>query len=147
MNCVDLECGGGLGSSAVKNYDEDNIRLSEDKEGYSCFSSSYSTANSSIHGSGSDSDSETESERVLDADRASSVVGSDCVVDIDKEVPEHTILTIFSGTEDRDCRICNLSLQDKEYGLALELGCSCKDDLAAVHQHCADTWFKIKGNK
>ncbi|KAD3066375.1 hypothetical protein R6Q59_019447 [Mikania micrantha] len=44
---------------------------------------------------------------------------------------------------DRDCRICHLSLVDD----AIELGCCCKNDLAAAHKHCAETWFKIKGNK
>ncbi|KAI3705085.1 hypothetical protein L1987_75317 [Smallanthus sonchifolius] len=52
---------------------------------------------------------------------------------------------------ERDCRICHLSLdltnQDSENGLPIELGCSCKDDLAAAHKHCAEAWFKIKGNK
>ncbi|XP_071707527.1 uncharacterized protein [Rutidosis leptorrhynchoides] len=55
---------------------------------------------------------------------------------------------------ERDCRICHLSLdftnnQDFENGngIPIELGCSCKDDLAAAHKHCAEAWFKIKGNK
>ncbi|XP_016475439.1 uncharacterized protein LOC107797090 [Nicotiana tabacum] len=47
---------------------------------------------------------------------------------------------------ERDCRICHLSLVS-ECEVAIELGCSCKDDLAAAHKHCAETWFKIKGNK
>nr|XP_009594318.1 uncharacterized protein LOC104090834 [Nicotiana tomentosiformis]XP_016502195.1 PREDICTED: uncharacterized protein LOC107820423 [Nicotiana tabacum] len=47
---------------------------------------------------------------------------------------------------ERDCRICHLSLVS-ECGIAIELGCSCKDDLATAHEHCAETWFKIKGNK
>ncbi|KAI3793270.1 hypothetical protein L1987_35886 [Smallanthus sonchifolius] len=52
---------------------------------------------------------------------------------------------------ERDCRICHLSIdltnQDSENGIPIELGCSCKDDLAAAHKHCAEAWFKIKGNK
>ncbi|KAI3519880.1 hypothetical protein L1887_09098 [Cichorium endivia] len=52
---------------------------------------------------------------------------------------------------ERDCRICHLSLdltnQESENGIPIELGCSCKDDLAAAHKHCAEAWFKIKGNK
>ena len=50
---------------------------------------------------------------------------------------------------ERDCRICHLSLESSSpsSGIAIELGCSCKDDLAAAHRHCAETWFKIKGNK
>ena len=51
--------------------------------------------------------------------------------------------------EERDCRICHLSLDaaNHETGIPIELGCSCKDDLAAAHKHCAEAWFKIKGNK
>ncbi|PSS23793.1 E3 ubiquitin-protein like [Actinidia chinensis var. chinensis] len=48
---------------------------------------------------------------------------------------------------ERDCRICHLSMESIESGVAIELGCSCKDDLAAAHKNCAETWFKIKGNK
>ncbi|PKA46097.1 hypothetical protein AXF42_Ash015388 [Apostasia shenzhenica] len=50
---------------------------------------------------------------------------------------------------ERDCRICHLSLeiQTQESGVPFVLGCSCKDDLAAAHKKCAETWFKIKGNK
>ncbi|KAL3622835.1 hypothetical protein CASFOL_031930 [Castilleja foliolosa] len=53
---------------------------------------------------------------------------------------------------ERECRICQLSLFSSSpdcssSGVAIQLGCSCKDDLAAAHQHCAETWFKIKGNK
>nr|GMD64397.1 uncharacterized protein LOC109163760 [Ipomoea batatas] len=31
-------------------------------------------------------------------------------------------------------------------GGAIELGCSCRGDLGTAHKHCAETWFKIKGN-
>ncbi|OAY78158.1 hypothetical protein ACMD2_11060 [Ananas comosus] len=50
---------------------------------------------------------------------------------------------------ERDCRICHLGLESAspESGLAIELGCSCKDDLGAAHRQCAETWFKIRGNK
>ncbi|CAN1173869.1 hypothetical protein LINPERHAP2_LOCUS30935 [Linum perenne] len=53
----------------------------------------------------------------------------------------------LSKVETRDCRICHLSLDEESGGLPIELGCSCKDDLAASHRHCAEAWFKIKGNK
>lgn len=48
----------------------------------------------------------------------------------------------------RDCRICHLRLvgEDGEHGSAIELGCSCKGDLAVAHKQCAETWFRIKGN-
>lgn len=56
---------------------------------------------------------------------------------------------VHLGETEKDCRICHLSLVScgNESGVAIELGCSCKDDLAAAHKHCAETWFKIKGNK
>lgn len=50
----------------------------------------------------------------------------------------------------RDCRICHLSFDagnQESGGVAMELGCSCKNDLAAAHKQCAEAWFKIKGNK
>ncbi|XP_010554899.1 PREDICTED: uncharacterized protein LOC104824487 [Tarenaya hassleriana] len=43
----------------------------------------------------------------------------------------------------RDCRICQLGAESG----GIELGCSCKDDLAIVHRQCAETWFKIKGDE
>ncbi|XP_059300574.1 uncharacterized protein LOC132052884 [Lycium ferocissimum] len=60
--------------------------------------------------------------------------------------------------EEKSCRICHLSLLkcggigdddqllEPSGGMAIELGCSCKGDLAAAHKQCAETWFKIKGN-
>lgn len=49
--------------------------------------------------------------------------------------------------DERECRICHLSLMESCCGVAIELKCNCKGDLAAAHQHCADTWFKIRGNR
>ncbi|XP_030521606.1 uncharacterized protein LOC115734809 [Rhodamnia argentea] len=56
---------------------------------------------------------------------------------------------VHLGKEERDCRICHLGLESNshESGVAIELGCACKDDLATAHKNCAETWFKIKGNK
>ncbi|CAN0854620.1 hypothetical protein LINGRAHAP2_LOCUS5958 [Linum grandiflorum] len=65
---------------------------------------------------------------------------SDCLSDLDLESGELS--------SSRDCRICHLGLlsNEQESGVAIELGCSCKGDLAAAHKKCAETWFKIKGN-
>ncbi|XP_031486636.1 uncharacterized protein LOC116255048 [Nymphaea colorata] len=62
------------------------------------------------------------------------------------EAPE---IKVHLAKVERDCRICHLSLEGgtQESGVAIELGCSCKDDLAAAHKQCAEAWFKIKGNK
>ncbi|KAH6827198.1 RING/FYVE/PHD zinc finger superfamily protein [Perilla frutescens var. hirtella] len=50
---------------------------------------------------------------------------------------------------EKDCRICHLSMDaaNQDSGIPIELGCSCKDDLAAAHKQCAEAWFKIKGDK
>ena len=29
----------------------------------------------------------------------------------------------------------------------IQLGCGCKDELGSVHAHCAEAWFKLKGNR
>lgn len=73
---------------------------------------------------------------------------SECSVEVDLEagVPQNKV---HLDKSDRDCRICHLSFDgtNQESGVPIELGCSCKDDLAAAHKHCAEAWFKIKGNK
>ncbi|KAK8542240.1 hypothetical protein V6N13_137185 [Hibiscus sabdariffa] len=63
-------------------------------------------------------------------------------VDLEAETKLHLAIV------ERDCRICHLSLDpsNQECDLPIELGCSCKDDLAAAHKQCAEAWFKIKGN-
>lgn len=143
MACHDLECGGGLDSSVANYDDEESICFSEIEEG-SCYSQFYSTADGSMDGYNFGS----EIDEVLDSRRVSSVAGSDCSVDVENGVHE---FKIFLERMEGDCRICHLSLRaeesDVESGVAIELGCSCKNDLAAAHQHCAEAWFKIKGNK
>jgi len=76
----------------------------------------------------------------------SSVSVSECCVDLDLKSVEDAVK--------RDCRICHLSMDMRnhdddqhESGTPIELGCSCKDDLAAAHKQCAEAWFKVKGNK
>ncbi|PIM97727.1 hypothetical protein CDL12_29801 [Handroanthus impetiginosus] len=117
-----------------------SVCFSDGEEG-SCNSQFYSTAD----GDGSFDDYISE----IESRRASSVsVASDCSVDIEKGgIVENKVCLrkVLEG----DCRICHLSLVSNSpgSGIAIELGCSCKDDLAAAHKHCAETWFKIKGNK
>ncbi|XP_057804602.1 uncharacterized protein LOC131019982 [Salvia miltiorrhiza] len=81
--------------------------------------------------------------------RRSSV--SECTVEIvDLEVEGGAGETkVHLGKIERDCRICHLSMDatNEDSGFPIELGCSCKDDLAAAHKQCAEAWFKIKGDK
>ncbi|KAK8620913.1 hypothetical protein V6N13_067371 [Hibiscus sabdariffa] len=67
-------------------------------------------------------------------ERGSSV--SPLEVDLEAETKLHL------ANVERDCRICHLSLDpsNQECYLPIELGCSCKDDLAAAHKQCAETW-------
>lgn len=46
------------------------------------------------------------------------------------------------------CRICHLS-SDRGMNASdiIQLGCDCKDELGSAHRHCAETWFKLKGNR
>ncbi|KAJ4849100.1 hypothetical protein Tsubulata_040765 [Turnera subulata] len=126
-----------------------------DADDGSCYSQFYSTAGGSYDDHSiscvSDADEEiVDGGGVLDEDdssrRASSA--SDCSVEvvIVSGVPE---IKVHLAKAERDCRICHLGLESNshESGIPIELGCSCKDDLAAAHKQCAETWFKIRGNK
>ncbi|XP_043697762.1 uncharacterized protein LOC122648616 [Telopea speciosissima] len=74
---------------------------------------------------------------------------SDCSVEIHLESGVPEIKVHLATKVEKDCRICHLSLDyvNHESGIPIELGCSCKEDLAAAHKQCAEAWFKIKGNK
>ncbi|KAJ6432572.1 hypothetical protein OIU84_019748 [Salix udensis] len=67
-------------------------------------------------------------------------------VDLEHGTPE---IKLHLAKVEMDCRICHLSFDEGslEAEVPIELGCSCKDDLAAAHKQCAEAWFKIKGNK
>ena len=53
----------------------------------------------------------------------------------------------------KHCRICSVSIDmtndntESDDFTLIELGCSCKNDLATAHKHCAEHWFWIKGDK
>lgn len=78
--------------------------------------------------------------------------GSDCysleAVDLESGVLELK-KKVHSSKVERICRICHLGFEGcglDSSGLPIDLGCSCKGDLGAAHKHCAETWFKIKGD-
>ncbi|KAL0728557.1 hypothetical protein Bca4012_024650 [Brassica carinata] len=93
----------------------------------------------------SSSREEEEDEIVKDEKRRSNVSVCSVEVDLELGLPEKAV---HLSQDEKDCRICHMSLDsvNLESGVPIELGCSCKDDLAAAHKHCAETWFKIKGN-
>ncbi|GLT43785.1 hypothetical protein SLA2020_177160 [Shorea laevis] len=92
------------------------------------------------------SSSSSDESRTEIKERGSSVSESSVEVDLESGVVE---AKVNLAKVERDCRICHLSLDatNQESGVPIELGCSCKDDLAAAHKQCAEAWFKIKGNK
>ncbi|KZV18539.1 hypothetical protein F511_21567 [Dorcoceras hygrometricum] len=133
MSDEDLECGGGV--SGEEEEEEDSV----------CFSDDYSTADGEAS-----YDEILEASGALESRKASLMADySDSPVDIDVESGGVGGKRADMRRIERDCRICHLSLVSRSPGLgvAIELGCCCKDDLAAAHRHCAETWFKIKGNK
>lgn len=144
MSHVDLEQGGAHRRSDASAGDA-SVCFSDAEEG-SCYSQFYSTTGGSYdeysHARGSDEEIDGGS----DSRRVSSV--SDCSVEvvIENGVPE---IKVHLAKVERDCRICHLGLvsDSHESGPPIELGCSCKNDLAAAHRQCAEAWFKIKGNK
>lgn len=125
-----------------------SVCFSDAEEGGSCYSQFYSTTGGSYD--------EYSFACVSDAAvsrRVSSVSSSsDCSVEIESEVGEVEIKVHMDSSKlegEKDCRICHLGLESNshESGIAIQLGCSCKDDLAVAHKQCAEAWFKIRGNK
>lgn len=66
-----------------------------------------------------------------------------CVIDIS---PNDNDLV---GENQRVCRICHLN--SKESGSnsteLMEIGCGCKGELGVAHLHCAEAWFRTRGNR
>ncbi|XP_074287243.1 uncharacterized protein LOC141612381 isoform X1 [Silene latifolia] len=118
---------------------------------------------SSVSGKYSDESTATSTADSASSSPSSSCYLSECSLDDDEfvdlelgadigdtavdtaEVVEGGKVSVDLSNMEKECRICHMSLL--ENGLAIELGCCCKDDLAVAHQHCANTWFKIRGNK
>lgn len=86
------------------------------------------------------------------AERARKSCVSECSLDDDVVDLEAGLAEITKASPDkgeRNCRICHLGLDSAaaESGAGIVLGCSCKADLSRAHKQCAETWFKIRGNK
>ncbi|XP_039019675.1 uncharacterized protein LOC120151226 [Hibiscus syriacus] len=80
-----------------------------------------------------------------------------CVLDINGSVGGQRRFKESSDGE-RICRICHLT-SEQSYECTdsmpntaaatdlIQLGCGCKDELGIAHSHCAEAWFKLKGNR
>ncbi|TYI87624.1 hypothetical protein E1A91_D04G148400v1 [Gossypium mustelinum] len=140
MSHIDLEQGTHRRDGSDVSSREASVCFSEADEG-SCYSQFYSTAGGSY-----DDYSFTEGE--IDGGASDPRRVSDCSVEAEIEGGVAEIKVHLAKVE-KDCRICHLGLESNshESGVPIELGCSCKDDLAAAHKLCAEAWFKIRGNK
>lgn len=104
---------------------------------------------SSVDGEGYSSTEQTSSEivNVIENEMESSVSEGCTKVNLVPDVNVH--LDVVKTC----CRICRISVDmtngnaESETTTPIELGCSCKNDLATAHKHCAERWFRIKGNK
>eukprot|EP00249_Psilotum_nudum_P011159 c22999_g1_i1 orf=244-1026(+) len=65
--------------------------------------------------------------------------------DLEKAVGEGYAKRIVDEGDEGECRVCHLGFDSETETIVL--GCDCKDDLSLAHRHCAEAWFKIKGNR
>lgn len=146
MSHVDLEQGNHRRSVVGSDVSGEGSVCFSDADDVSCYSRFYSTNGGSYDDYSFACVSDPEVGGVAHSGRASSV--SECSVEVETRtgVPE---IKVHLSKVERDCRICHMGLESDshESGAPIELGCSCKDDLAAAHKHCAEAWFKIKGNR
>lgn len=71
----------------------------------------------------------------------------DCVIDV-KSNGQSSSGGGESWRAEKVCRICHLSPENSSDNSELiQLGCGCKAELGSSHLHCAETWFKHKGNR
>ncbi|KAF8391211.1 hypothetical protein HHK36_023513 [Tetracentron sinense] len=68
-----------------------------------------------------------------------------CIIDINCS---DGALSSENSDGEKVCRICHLnSDRPSETSDLLQLGCGCKAELGIAHRHCAEAWFKLKGNR
>ncbi|XP_074568686.1 uncharacterized protein LOC141825199 [Curcuma longa] len=122
--------------------DEENIYYADAEE--NSWHSPYSS-----HSASSVSDDDGASIYEFRAACRKSCVSDSSLDQDDLESGESSEVKVDINKAERDCRICHLSLEkaSPESGAPIVLGCSCKNDLAASHKQCAETWFKIRGNR
>ncbi|KAG7574020.1 Zinc finger RING-CH-type [Arabidopsis suecica] len=130
MTDIDLEQGGAFGYHHRRSLDgsDDSVYYSEGEDVTSCYSYFYSTTGGSYEYEGDQSR------------KVSSVMSPSSEIDDDDDDDD------ASAPPEKDCRICHMGVETSGGG-GIELGCSCKEDLAVAHRQCAETWFKIKGDK
>ncbi|XP_047337203.1 uncharacterized protein LOC124940712 [Impatiens glandulifera] len=147
---MDIETGERIGAGETS----DRSICSSEEEG-SCISQFFSTYDGySCYEDHIFVNSDSDQYGIPDSPRISAAAVSNCFEgDDDDDDDEMVVVHLEKLVVEKDCRICHLTLDDdhngnnnSDSGIAIQLGCCCKDDLGAAHKHCAETWFKIKGN-
>lgn len=133
---------GPCGHSAANESDDGSASFSDAENGH--WHSPYTSG--SVHECRLSVESSHEISGVQEPCRNSCISDSSVELDLDCGTPE---IKVNVEKAEKDCRICHLNLESnaQESGVPIVLGCLCKEDLAAAHKQCAETWFKIKGNK
>ncbi|XP_057797628.1 uncharacterized protein LOC131013526 [Salvia miltiorrhiza] len=89
--------------------------------------------------------SNSETDEIADSNVKSKIEG-------ENKCPSHVIdvkCDGFVGENQRVCRICHLNAKEcgKNSMELIELGCGCKGELGVAHLHCAEAWFRVRGNR
>ncbi|XP_010469385.1 PREDICTED: E3 ubiquitin-protein ligase MARCH8-like [Camelina sativa] len=127
-------------SKKVLIEEENDSRMA--KDGVSCSSSSNISSAQAVH------------EGV--ADNVSVVSCNEAESDTSKAKAKEFHTVDLSGEGERICRICHFG-SDQSPVVAtgdnksvsqdlIEIGCKCKNELGLAHLHCAEAWFKLRGN-
>ncbi|KAF9587724.1 hypothetical protein IFM89_004701, partial [Coptis chinensis] len=65
-----------------------------------------------------------------------------CVIDVKCDCEKE------NWDAEKVCRICHLTSDfPSESSDLIQLGCGCKGELGIAHRHCAEAWFKLRGNR
>lgn len=70
---------------------------------------------------------------------------SSCVIDVNENLDGEWVCRICHLNSDQSLEATSTTVQIQRE--LIQLGCGCKDELGGAHSHCAEAWFKIKGNR
>ncbi|KAF0923975.1 hypothetical protein E2562_007794 [Oryza meyeriana var. granulata] len=155
----DVERGERRGASTERDDEEEGSQYFTDAEDHQSWAShsrhnstayeGYISTCASVRASSYDGDVGEEDAGEEHHRRKSSCVSECSLDDVDLEAGLAEIIKDSPEKAEKCCRICHLGLESAaaESGAGITLGCSCKGDLSYSHKQCAETWFKIKGNK
>lgn len=74
---------------------------------------------------------------------------TDTTIKLDVGSRSEVSAELLGAEKEITCRICHLGSEQQlsRTTSLIQLGCGCKDELGISHPHCAETWFRSKGNR